>query len=257
MPIKIQFGIEALYAFLLTLTRVGSALVLLPLPGFKNSPEMARVLLIFCITICLFPRWPAVNPDQIGLSRFILIVLSETAFGLSLGLALSLLTESFQLGAQIISSQTGFSFASTFDPASEADSSILQVLCQLLAGFLFFSLQIDHQLLTMFARSMDFFSPGTHQPDWKTAQSIIHLGSMMFVTGIKLALPVASLLFLIDIALATISRIQPQMQLLLMAFPAKILLTLFFLASCLMLWPQVYERLARQLIEITFHAAFR
>ena len=51
----------------------------------------------------------------------------------------------------------------------------------------------------------------------------------MFVDGFKLALPIVVLLFLVDQGLAAITRLQAQLQLLTLAFPVKILLSILFL----------------------------
>ena len=248
MPISVHFGMEAVYGFLLTLTRVGSALTLLPLPGIQNAPQVARIVLIIATTLCLFPLWPAVTMDDLNGGGFLLAVLAEMSIGLLMGLSLSFLSEAFQLGAQAISFQTGFSFASTFDPSSQADSGVFQVFSQLACGLLFFALGIHLQLIQMFARSMTAFSFDQGHFKEGAIALIIHQGSTMFVSGLKLALPVVALLFLVDQALSAISRLQSQLQLLSLAFPAKILLSLLFLATVLTRWPTLYGNWARDML---------
>src|ERR1700761_6095678 len=108
MPIRVHFGSEALYVFLLALTRTGSALLLLPLPAFKDASRSARIVLTVGITFALMPVWPAVHSDSLSAPQFFFAVLSETAFGLLLGLAISSLNAPFQFAAQIISMQAGF-----------------------------------------------------------------------------------------------------------------------------------------------------
>ena len=53
---------------------------------------------------------------------------------LAVGLVAAFLTEGFQLGAQVISLQAGYSFATTIDPTSGADSTVLLTIAQLAAG---------------------------------------------------------------------------------------------------------------------------
>ena len=252
MPIRVNFSPDAVWGFLLVLTRVGSALVFLPLPGVTSAPQVARIVLIIGITFCLFPLWPSVAHDDLNTGAALLAVLSETSIGLIMGLSLAFLTETFQLGAQAISMQTGFSFASTFDPSSEADSGVFQVLSQLTAGLLLFTLGIHEQLIRMFGRSLVAFSGGATLPRAFSTELVVRMGSNMFLSGLKLALPVVTLLFLVDLLLAVVSRLQQQMQLLTLAFPAKILLSLIFLSGVLTRWPSIYEHLARQMFETVF-----
>ncbi len=57
-------------------------------------------------------------------------MLAEAGLGIAVGLAVAFLTEGFQMGAQIISLQAGYSFATTIDPTSGADSSVLLTIAQ-------------------------------------------------------------------------------------------------------------------------------
>src|SRR5579875_301282 len=159
MPIRVHFGSEALYGFLLTLSRTGSALFFLPLPGFKEAALPARIGLLVGITLTLMPVWPVINFDSPSGEQFVLAVITESAFGLLLGLAISFLNGTFQLAAQTISMQAGFSFASVFDPTSQADTTVFQMLSQLVSGLLFFGLGIHRELLRLLAYSFDVFSP--------------------------------------------------------------------------------------------------
>jgi flagellar biosynthetic protein FliR len=52
------------------------------------------------------------------------------------------------------------------------------------------------------------------------------------------------LLFLVDQGLAAITRLQAQLQLLTLAFPVKILLSILFLGVVMMRWPGIFQRLA-------------
>ena len=49
----------------------------------------------------------------------------------------------------------------------------------------------------------------------------IRLGATLFSVGMRLALPVVALLVMVDVALALLGRINAQLQLLTLAFPAK------------------------------------
>jgi flagellar biosynthesis protein FliR len=256
MPIKADIGMDILYGFLLTMARVGGALILIPMPGFQGAPAAARVVLIVATTVCLFPFWPHVAFPEFPAGAFLLAILRETGFGLMLGLAISFLTETLQLAAQLISMQTGFSFASTFDPSSQADSGVFQVISQLTAGLFFFAFGIHRQLIRMFALSLsgsNWDSPmlidgsGT-----ASVAEVIRMGSTMFTTALRLALPAVALLLLTDLCLSVISRIQAQMQLLMLAFPAKISLSLFFLSAIMVRWPTIYEKTATVLLNRIF-----
>jgi flagellar biosynthetic protein FliR len=249
MPIRVHFGPEALYGFLLTLTRTGSALLLLPLPAFKDAALMARIVLTVGITFTLMPVWPAVHFDSLSGAEFFFAVLSETAFGLLLGLAIAFLNGTFQVAAQTISMQAGFSFASMFDPTSQADTTVFQMLSQLVSGLLFFVLGIHRQLLRLLAHSFDVFSPNVNALNETSLRTLVSLGAMMFVTGLRLGLPVVALLLLAELALAVLGRLHAQLHLITLTFPLKTALSFAFLAAILVRWPALYEQTARRIFD--------
>lgn len=251
MPVSVHLGMEAVSGFVLTLTRVSGALILLPLPGMRYMPQAARVVLIVGITFALFPTWPETPPGASSVA-FFMALLMEAAIGLLVGMTLLFLAETFELGAQVISFQAGFSFASTFDPNSQADSGVFQMFAQLAAGLLFFSLGIHRHLIRMLASSADIFALHGGQFEHGSIVLLMHLGTNMFISGVKLALPVAALLFLVDQGLSVLGRLQSQLQLLTLAFPAKIIISLLFLSAALARWPGLYASWARQILDELF-----
>ena len=70
------------------------------------------------------------------------------------------------------------------------------------------------------AGSLVSLPPGT---GWRPGSSaaLIPLAGEIFPTGLRLAMPVIALLLLVDVSLALLGRINAQLQLLSLAFPAK------------------------------------
>jgi flagellar biosynthesis protein FliR len=70
------------------------------------------------------------------------------------GVAIAFLLEGIQMAAQMIGLQAGYSFASTVDPSTQADTTSLQILAQLLAGSLFFAFGFDREIIRILAQSL-------------------------------------------------------------------------------------------------------
>jgi flagellar biosynthetic protein FliR len=148
------------------------------------------------------------------------------------------------MGAQILSLQAGYSFASTIDPTTRADSTVLVVIAQLVASLLFFATGLDHKVFVIFSQSLETYPPGSFTVPLAFADSIVPLGATIFSTGFRLVLPIVALLLMVDIALASLGRLNSQLQLLTMAFPAKMLIGLGLLAWLLVLFPRVFNHSA-------------
>ena len=64
----------------------------------------------------------------------------------------------------------------------------------------------------------------------------------------RLALPIAGMLLLVDLALALVGRINAQVQMVTVAFPLKMGLALSMLAWTLVAFPRVYEQHAGHIL---------
>ena len=135
MRAELTLPVATLWSFLLVLTRVGGALAFVPLPGIRSGPQPARIVLALGVTAALYPLWPRVAVAQPGPGQLLLWLAAETAFGLSVGVAVAFLTEGLLVACQIIGLQAGYSYAALVDPTTQADSNVLQVLAHLMAGW--------------------------------------------------------------------------------------------------------------------------
>jgi flagellar biosynthetic protein FliR len=238
MPANVTLPLGTLYGFVLVLARISGALVFVPLPGMKNVAEPARAAFALGFTLALMPVWP-VMPQPIGVAQLAGWSLAEAAVGMSIGVAVAIAMEAFMMGAQVLGLQAGYAYASTIDPNTEADSGVLLVFVQLVAGMLFFAMGLDREVLRLFAESLAKAPPGIYRFGPQAGLAMIHLGGVMFSVGVRLALPVVALLVMVDVALALLGRINSQLQLLSLAFPAKMLTGLMVLSWVAVLFPRL------------------
>jgi flagellar biosynthetic protein FliR len=147
---------------------------------------------------------------------------------------------------QIVGLQAGYGYALTIDPTSQADSGVLQILFMLATGWLVLIFGFDRELNSVLAASLERFPAGSRAPSAASLDGIVRLGGSMLVTGLRVALPVAALLLLIDVALALLGRMQQQLQLLSLAFPAKMLAALVLLTALAPMLPKIFDTAAQR-----------
>ena len=238
MPANVTLSLSMVFSFLLVLARISGALVFVPLPGMKGIAEPARAAFALGFTVALMPLWPPIAPP-FGAGRLAGWALAEAAVGMAIGVTVAISMEAFTMGAQVLGLQAGYAFASTIDPNTEADSGVLLVFAQLVAGMLFFSLGLDREVLRLFAESLVKAPPGNYRFGPAAGMAMVRLGSVMFSLGVRLALPVVALLVMVDVALALLGRINSQLQLLSLAFPVKMLTGLLVLSWLAVLFPRL------------------
>jgi len=225
-----------LLGFLLTLARVSGVFVFVPIPGMGSQSNSARIVLALSITVALYPYWP--HPSgEVGGGLLAMWLVSEAALGIGMGLSVSFIIESFNVAGQIMGLQAGFAYASTIDPNSQADSSVLVVFAEMASGLIFFALGLHREVFRIFARSMEVAPAGSFTLARGAGAQLILMGGVMFSTAMRLAMPVVAVLLLVDISLALLGRVNAQLQLLTIAFPVKMLVGLAVFSWLLLLAP--------------------
>lgn len=238
----------------LLLARMAGLATFLPLPGLQRAPAMPKVVLAAALALVMQPlAGTAVGMEVFdpasGVWLLAKLLASETALGLALGAALRLLIEAFGLAAQALGFQAGYSYVNMVDPTSEVDASILNVLFALLAGLLFFALDLHLFAVRVLADSLQTIPLGGFATRPAHAAAMIRLSADMVAYAVRLALPVVGLLLLIDLTLGLLNQVHPRMQLLTLAFPAKIIAATAALYPVLRSAPRVFASFAERVAE--------
>lgn len=245
MPAEVSLPYPTLFAFLLVLARVAGAITFVPLPGIQKGPEAPRIILALAITVALAPVWPSVAVPE-GIGTLVVWMAAEAAFGITAGVAVAFLLEILAVAFQLVGLQAGYSYASTIDPVSNADSSVLIVMAQLVSGLLFLAFGLDREVLRIFAASLNAHPPGTWSAGPEALTALTNLGTGMLATGVRLALPVVVLLLLIDCAIALLGRMHQQLQLITLAFPVKMAASFIMLAAVAAVFVPVWRGAAER-----------
>lgn len=241
------FPIPLLVGFLLVLTRIAGVFAFVPIPGAQTGPLAARVVLALCCTFALFPLWP-VPAGVPPIRELVASVAIEAALGCAAGVLFSYIAEVLLMGAQVLSLQAGYAYASTIDPTTQADSGILMIFAQLTGGLLFFAAGLDRMVIAAFAASLESYPPGTFVATPSLAMQLIAAGAGVLSLACRLALPVVALLFMVDLSLGVLGRINAQLQAGALSFPLKMLLSLVMLALLLPAFTAIYENHAGRML---------
>lgn len=240
--------ISLLFTFMLVSVRVAGTFYFIPIPGSGQMSKQAKLLMVAAITFSLYSTWPVADASQPTLSRIVLGLGAEAALGLCVGLVVMLAAECVAFFFHAVGMQAGYTFASTVDPTSKADVTVLESIGSLAAGFLFFTLGLHLEVIRALGASLTAYPPGTWTPTPGLIEPVLRLVQEMFSTGLRLAMPITAALLMIDVSLALIGRVNGQLQLLHLVLPAKMLASLALLSWLLVLLPSTYGDLASHIL---------
>lgn len=238
-----------LSGFLCVSARVGSVMVLVPIPGFRSTPAIIRVILTTALSVAAYPLLGDRFAAPVSVGAFVAMLASEMAIGIGAGATIAFLNEVFSFAMQALAMQAGYAYASAIDPNTQADSGVLMVIAQLAANLLFFSAGLHLLVFRAFALSLERIPPGGLTLTPADATQLIAFGAAILELGVRLALPVMGVLLLTDLTLALLGRIQPNLQLLSLIFPVKMIGALVMLAAMAPALPRLYRSAAGNAIE--------
>jgi flagellar biosynthetic protein FliR len=132
-----------------------------------------------------------------------------------------------QLSGRIIEQQMGLTMMEIIDPLTESESGPFGGLMDMVFALLSLSANGHHLFLLTLSKSYDAFPSGTMPTISSLAGGVINTSTAMFVASLRLAAPMLAAFLVLMVALAMLARLVPEMNILFVSMPVRILLGLF------------------------------
>lgn len=227
----IDLGLEG-QKFVLVFFRVVSMLWLLPLFQSTSVSVVYKAGLSLIIAFLLFG--PVVAPDLRGDAFLLLLAVGkEILVGLSIGFFVRVLFSMVSAAGEVVSMQSGLSFARSMDPTLAVQTTVIEQFQSLLATMVFLGIDGHHTLLASLAASLRQVPPGAIAVRPILSQYMIEAVGRLFAASLKICAPVVATLFLVDLALGILARMIPQVNVFIEGASIKILTSLAMLALSL------------------------
>jgi flagellar biosynthesis protein FliR len=215
--------------FMMIFSRILGLLSVAPLFGSDSITYQYRIFLSFLLAMILFP----INSGFMmkvppGMGEYALIIFSEALIGILIGFVLNIVFSGFLMAGEYFSVQMGFSYTEVLDPVSQISLPVMSQLKNLMGLLLFiatgaYRVMIENLSLSFEKVQLLNFSPQANQNILQLFEASI---GAMFLIAFKISLPVLGILILVSIAEALMGKAAPQMNILQLSFPAKIIVGL-------------------------------
>jgi flagellar biosynthesis protein FliR len=203
--------------------------------------------MIMFLAFILFPFVPlgnfAVHTNNFD---FFFGIAREIGVGLVIGLAVQFMFAGIQIAGQLMDYQMGFGFVNVVDPESKLQIPLMGQFLYIMAVLLFFLINGHHWVIRAVERSFQVIPLDGSTFRAALPAGFIHLATEAFVVGFNIGAPLVMTLFLIDLAYGVIARTVPQANIMVVGFPLKIGLGLFFSVVSLPLFFMVIKRFFTQ-----------
>lgn len=216
----------------LLLARLGAAAMILPGLGEEDVPPRVRLGLALALVVALLPglapRLPAPS-DEAG--EAVRLIALEVAVGLWLGGLARFVALAMAVGGQAIALLLGLAQALVPDPMLGGAVAVTGRMLALAATVAVLSSGLYAIPLRALSESYALFAPGDPFPAGPAAAAIAGAAAESFALALRLAAPFVVVAIVVNVALALLARIAPQVQVYFVAVPGQVLVGLALLAA--------------------------
>ena len=225
--------------FVMASVRIMAFLLVAPPFAGAMVPTRVKVGMSVVLAMIVTPRMTE-TLSGVDTASVISGIVFQAAMGAALGFIILILFSAVQAAGQLIDFSAAFSSAAAFDPFSQASSTPVARLYQMLATLLLFStggylLFIGGLLRSFDAAPMSGFELGT------ISATLTEGLANFFVAALQIAAPLMAALFMAELLLGLLAKAAPQMNLLVIGFGTKSLVVLGLGGMALMLLPRAVE----------------
>jgi flagellar biosynthesis protein FliR/FlhB len=236
--------IDTLYftALILITIRMFCFFVVVPVFFPNGTPNTVKIGLTLVMAYVLVP-----GIDYSGIHTinnnipFVINCMNEAVAGLTLGFITNLCFMAVRVAGNLMDFQIGFSMMTMFDPSSGSNTTLMEHLLYWFSIVVFFIVDGHHMLIKALMESFSVIKLGNFFLSQGSINVIIRVFIEYFGIALKIAIPIVLIIFITDLTLGLIARTVPQLNIMILGLPIKILLGLATFCFALPIFLKVIE----------------
>lgn len=229
-----------LIAALLVMVRLSGLFVFAPVFSSPAIAPRIKAGFVFSMTVLLAPAVVSVPGARAVLDARAL--LGELGVGLVFGISLSLLNEALEFAGTLLGLQFSFSLVNLLDPNSMIETAVLGQMLGWLGVLVIIGSGLDRSLLVALIRSFSAVPVGEAVMQAKTGIALATMAGGIFLAGLQLAAPVMAAAMAVEVTIALVARLSPQLPAMVVSIPLKTMVSYVVLIGSLAVWPGWIER---------------
>lgn len=234
-----SFTLYDLQYFLLLLVRILSFISTAPFFGAKTIPSKVKILISVVISFLVFQTCKDTTVAYDGVLEYAIVVIKESVVGILLGLVTNICVQSIYFAGNFMDMDMGFAMATLFDPSTGVNVSITGNLYYYLVMVMFVVTDMHQYLIKAIVDTYKIIPVGELVIRSGLLNSLIDFVSSYFIIGFRIALPVFTVILLVNTVLGVLSKVAPQMNMFAIGLQLKVLGGLLVLLATVGLLPTI------------------
>ncbi len=215
---------------MLVIMRIGGLAIFAPVLSTGTVPMRAKVLLVFVMGLVAYAALSAkgVAMPVVRMEPWALVPLAavEIGIGAFIGFLATMPMLAMQTAGIVSGQQMGLGFARFYNPAVGEESDVVQQLLYFLALSTFLMMGGLDAIFLSTLRSFEYVGAGVFLDGDRTLPILLGLVLGATEIGMRVALPLLGVVFLETVAMGFVSKTVPQLNVLSLGFPLRIMIGL-------------------------------
>ncbi len=178
-----------------------------------------RIILALALAGFTKDYYLTIPVNDMAMPGWLVLSLREILAGLMIGFLLQTGFSAAMLAGETIANMMGLGFAASTDPIAGQNTAVLSQFFSILLLLVFLSADGHLMVFESLAASFIAIPVSLEGIPADKFGALINFGSYVFAQGVMLAFPVGIFLFAINLVLATLSRLAPQLNLFAIGMP--------------------------------------
>lgn len=212
---------------LLIMMRISAFFVISPGFSMKGLPNLVKVGLAAGLTMAAYPVSAPLS-SEVSMQVFVLLTIKEVLLGLAIGFITKLIFSAIEMAGNFVDFQVGFQMGAIFDPALGVSSSYYGKIYYWMSICIFFLTDLHHLVLKTVIKTFQYIPIESTNLGGFGVEGMVKLYSIVFETAINLAAPLMIVALFTEVVLGLISRTVPQINVLILGMPLKIIASFIF-----------------------------
>ncbi len=229
---NIELGVIQPYliTIFLVLARVSGLLVMMPFIGTQLVASRTKVILLISLTFIFVVRYDGAVDIDVFSFQMIIAVLGQFLLGLIISLTFNIVLQIMIFAGEMIAMQAGLGMATMNDPITSSNMPMISEFYYLISLLFFFSLDVHLEILNILATSFTEIPLHIKPFSAEFCYDYVLIGRILYSFAFKIALPIVSVLLLMQFALGIMTKTAPQLNIFSIGFPLMIMLGLVLIA---------------------------
>lgn len=236
------FEPSRLLTYFLIIMRMGGIFFTAPVFSSSTLNNQVRLILVLIISLLLLPVVTPVTVTDPNLLWLVISVTKEILIGVCIGGMTSLLFSGLQFGGYLVDYQIGFGMVSVIDPTSNANISFSGQVYNLLGTLIYLAISGHHIFMRAVSQSFNYMPVGDFSFNNEGLMFIVSTLIKIFIVAVQITAPIFVALMVTNVIMGILARLVPQMNIMVVGFPVKIMVGVIMFIASLQLFYIAYEK---------------